>query len=355
MSSPRPTGGSSGGTTRPFRTTSPTGCGPTQTGSSVDIPQDSPHGAGTTPHPTGISPGSGQPPYVASSLHTLQNYPFSLSTDPWLPETATETVGNNVDAYIDRFGGDGYHLWRATSAPLSRRLALSTTRSTRTWMRWPTRPSRRPRPRRSSTSTTSCTISSTTRASTRRPAPLRPTTSAGEASAGDSIRAEAQDGSGINNANMNTPADGGRPRQQMYLWNGPQNETITVNVQPAAGTLPPSYGPFQIGTAAFGPQAFDVTADVVRDRDHHCDGCDGAISQRPSWRQDRLHRPRRCPCAAGSPARRPTPPAAGAVGVIIANVTARSTGRANMGPTIPGLVWRNRAIRSAAARSAPCR
>lgn len=36
----------------------------------------------------------------------------------------------------------------------------------------------------------------------------------------DYVRAEALDGSGTNNANFGTPADGGRPRMQMYLWGG---------------------------------------------------------------------------------------------------------------------------------------
>ena len=36
---------------------------------------------------------------------------------------------------------------------------------------------------------------------------------------GDDVRAEAQDGGGYNNANFYTPADGNRPRMQMYLWN----------------------------------------------------------------------------------------------------------------------------------------
>jgi extracellular elastinolytic metalloproteinase len=35
----------------------------------------------------------------------------------------------------------------------------------------------------------------------------------------DAVRAEAQDGGGINNANMLTPPDGIPPRMQMYLWN----------------------------------------------------------------------------------------------------------------------------------------
>ncbi|MCI0652978.1 MAG: M36 family metallopeptidase, partial [Methylococcaceae bacterium] len=36
---------------------------------------------------------------------------------------------------------------------------------------------------------------------------------------GDAVQAEAQDGSGTNNANFMTPADGAAPRMQMYLWN----------------------------------------------------------------------------------------------------------------------------------------
>ena len=38
---------------------------------------------------------------------------------------------------------------------------------------------------------------------------------------GDSVNAEAQDGSGTNNANFSTPSDGGNPRMQMYLWTAP--------------------------------------------------------------------------------------------------------------------------------------
>ena len=39
--------------------------------------------------------------------------------------------------------------------------------------------------------------------------------------AGDRISAQAQDCSGINNANFTTPADGARPQMQMYLWQAP--------------------------------------------------------------------------------------------------------------------------------------
>jgi extracellular elastinolytic metalloproteinase len=37
----------------------------------------------------------------------------------------------------------------------------------------------------------------------------------------DSVRAEAQDGSGTNNANFGTPPDGSRPRMQMFIWTAP--------------------------------------------------------------------------------------------------------------------------------------
>ena len=58
----------------------------------------------------------------------------------------------------------------------------------------------------------------------------------------DYVQAEAQDGGGTNNANFASPADGSRPRMQMYLWstvnriffyNAPSS---AVNRQPLAGT-----------------------------------------------------------------------------------------------------------------------
>ncbi len=43
----------------------------------------------------------------------------------------------------------------------------------------------------------------------------------GQGAGADRVSAEGQDSSGTNNANFNTPADGGRGRMQMYLWTGP--------------------------------------------------------------------------------------------------------------------------------------
>lgn len=42
----------------------------------------------------------------------------------------------------------------------------------------------------------------------------------GFGAANDAVNADAQDGSGTNNANMSTPPDGSAPRMQMYIWDG---------------------------------------------------------------------------------------------------------------------------------------
>ncbi len=70
---------------------------------------------------------------------------------------------------------------------------------------------------------------------------------------GDNLRVEIQDWSGRNNANMRTPADGGHPIMQMYLWTG--RDRVSIVRQP--GT------PLLAGGAGFGPDAFDVTGELA--------------------------------------------------------------------------------------------
>jgi len=45
---------------------------------------------------------------------------------------------------------------------------------------------------------------------------------------GDAVDADAQDGSGSNNANFATPPDGSKPRMQMYQWTDPANRQVLV-------------------------------------------------------------------------------------------------------------------------------
>jgi extracellular elastinolytic metalloproteinase len=68
----------------------------------------------------------------------------------------------------------------------------------------------------------------------------------GQGGAGsDSVLAEAQDGSGTDNANFATPTDGGNPRMQMFLWNGGPDHVVHVNSPGSADypALPAAFGP----------------------------------------------------------------------------------------------------------------
>ena len=75
----------------------------------------------------------------------------------------------------------------------------------------------------------------------------------------DDVRAEAQDGSGTNNANFGTPVDGLRPRMQMFVWTHPRPNDVVVNGGPAAGTYEASGAAFGPTPAATGP----ITGTVV--------------------------------------------------------------------------------------------
>ncbi|MGG5210364.1 T9SS-dependent M36 family metallopeptidase [Chryseobacterium sp. MIQD13] len=74
----------------------------------------------------------------------------------------------------------------------------------------------------------------------------------------DYVKAEAQDGGGSNNANFATPADGGKPTMQMYLWST-VNQLFFYNAPSAATSRNPT-----VGTAQFGPvlDATGVTGNV---------------------------------------------------------------------------------------------
>jgi extracellular elastinolytic metalloproteinase len=84
----------------------------------------------------------------------------------------------------------------------------------------------------------------------------------GAVGGGDDVRAEAQDGSGINNANFFTPAQNAgvpRPRMQMFIWTHPRPNSVSVASGGAAGD-------YEASGAAFGPTvatAGPITAEVA--------------------------------------------------------------------------------------------
>ncbi|MDA0141984.1 M36 family metallopeptidase [Solirubrobacter deserti] len=68
---------------------------------------------------------------------------------------------------------------------------------------------------------------------------------------GDYVRAEAQDGNGVNNANFGTPAqDGGTPRMQMYVWPG---STTTFGLPNALTIRGRGGAVYQAGWSRFTP------------------------------------------------------------------------------------------------------
>lgn len=96
---------------------------------------------------------------------------------------------------------------------------------------------------------------------------------------GDFVFADAQDGSGLNNANFSTPPDGNSGRMQMFLWatgGGGTVDLLTVNT-PAA--ISGGYGSSESG---FGPgvPATPLTADIVLvlDSSNTSDACSSILN-----------------------------------------------------------------------------
>ena len=79
----------------------------------------------------------------------------------------------------------------------------------------------------------------------------------GPFSNGDYVRAEAADGSGTNNANFSTPAQGGSPRMQMFLWPGNQlgSQNQVVIGATNYGAAWARYGPPATNAGVTGPIA----------------------------------------------------------------------------------------------------
>lgn len=67
---------------------------------------------------------------------------------------------------------------------------------------------------------------------------------------GDPVQADAQDGSGTNNANFSTPPDGVPPRMQMFVWTAPPGFSVTAPPELA--------GIYDAASAGFGPSLNDL-------------------------------------------------------------------------------------------------
>ncbi len=196
------------------------------------------------PDPNG-APDAGYPGPAPSTLISIA--PFNKTMDPWLPTGATQSQGNNVDAYTDDDDPEGF------SAGDTRSLATSASTFDHTY---------------------DLTLGPQTSLEQREAAVtgLFYTTNwlhdwwydsgfdeqGGNAQAnnygrggveGDPLLAEGQFGAPAlrNTSDTVVPADGTSPRMHLYVWNGVPRSSLTL--QP--GDQSPT-----VGVATFGPQAF---------------------------------------------------------------------------------------------------
>lgn len=217
------------------------------------IPQDGPDGD-STPHPTGNADGY-QAPFVPSSLHTLNNFPFSKN-DPWLAAGATKTEGNNVKAYADIAESNGFGAGDVQPTTTAAGVFDRTYDVTK----------------EPNANTTQIMAAVTSLfylnnflhdwyydAGFDEAAGNAQASNFGRGGAGnDPILAEGQDYSGTDNANMATPADGASPRMQMYIFGGVSGGKVKI-------TAPVDLaGDHAAAVAGFGPASFTTSGNVVK-------------------------------------------------------------------------------------------
>jgi large repetitive protein len=261
-----------------------------------------------TPHPTG-TPDNTFPPFVAPNLVPMSGFnknPAGMS-DPWLPTGATQTQGNNVDAYTDIQAPDGFsqgdfradvtsartfdRTYDLTKDPLASqaqgKAAITDIFYVTNWLHdwW-------------------------YNSGFDEAAGNAQKDNYGRGGiAGDPLHAEAEDdaNNSSNNANMNPMSDGQSPIMQMYLWDGKSAATLFAQ---------PLNKGFNTQIAAFGAQSVNLTASLVLGVDGKApvnDVCEALTNDV----KGKIVLIDRGLCAFGQKAA--TAQAAGAAGVIIAN------------------------------------
>jgi large repetitive protein len=242
-------------------------------------PLPGPSGRNGIPYPT-ATPNGYQAPFVTPQKMTLLNAMPATSiaaADPWLPNGATQTLGNNVDAYVDLVAPDGFtpasadfratttspgmfdRIYDVTQTPQANQTqqmaAITQLFYVTNWLHdW-------------------YYDDGFDEASGN----AQDNNYGRGGAANDRLLAEAQDYSGFDNANMSTPADGGSPRMQMYLFNGTRAEqlntsgALTDQMATASADFNPSPTINVSGTVVY---VSDATAPVH-------DGCQALLGTAP--------------------------------------------------------------------------
>lgn len=212
-----------------------------------EMPYDSPLGNTLTPllsTPTQtISP-------VVSNLIQLNAGPISTG-DPWLPSDATQTIGNNVEAYADLYAPDGFSLgdvYGQVSAPLQfdYRYQFSL-------------PSSLKYPKQIHAALTQAFYTTNFVHDWLYDHGFDEISGNGQQDnfrrggiGTDPMHVEIMDYSDVNNAYMSTPLDGSSPTMQLYLWSNPGKKVLVV-------TTNGSKQNYVVTSASFGAQKFNLS------------------------------------------------------------------------------------------------
>jgi len=226
------------------------------------IPSDSPAGNGAIPKLV-PQPDGAQEPFVLPSDVTLTSLPFSKG-DPWLAPGATETVGNNVDAFLNLFDPDGYEpptTTTPTDPPTGDFRAQITATGQFLHSQIPDVNTGFAEGRQGAIQQLFYNINFLHDwyydAGFDEAAGNAQNDNFGRGGlGGDSIKAQAQDLSGFSNANMMTPADGARPRMRMYDF--PSLSNMIEILSPTAIAAKHGYS-----VSMLGPQSYDITTDIA--------------------------------------------------------------------------------------------
>jgi hypothetical protein len=160
------------------------------------------------------TPNTNQPPFVARELVTISAMDTNASPLGWIPDDSNETLGNNVDAHTDRNADNSPDLPRPHGSP-SRVFDFPLDLASD-----PTNYS----------SAAVVQLFYLCNWYHDKLYELGFTEAAGNFQSNnfgrgglddDAVQADAQDGSGYNNANFSTPPDGSPGRMQMYIFTGP--------------------------------------------------------------------------------------------------------------------------------------
>jgi hypothetical protein len=225
------------------------------------IPYDTPAGNGVHPK-INVALDNVQYPFLLQQTVQLPNYPFSQN-DPWLAAGSTQSTGNNVEAFADLQTPDGFSPVNEPPAdpPIGDHHAFTSAVDTFSYTHQPDVDAYSAAARQASITQLFYNINFLHDwyydSGFNEVSGNAQTNNFGRGGVGnDSIKGQSQDFQSFSNANMLTPADGGRPRMRMYNF---PNLANMLDIQAPAGIV----GKTNIGIAQSGIRNFDVTTNIV--------------------------------------------------------------------------------------------